>query len=68
MDWAYLRQIMKIFFGVCLLLVSAVVLIYNAFVLPGGYDVALGFLDLFLFLAGLLLTVFNAAKLPPQEK
>lgn len=68
MDWAYLRQIMKIFFGGCLLLLSAVLLIYNAFVLPGGYDFALGFLNLFVFLAGLLLTVFNVAKLPPQEK
>lgn len=63
MDWVYMRQIMRIFLGVCLLLASAGILLFNVFFVDSAYDHALGFLNLFVFLAGLFLTVFNAAKL-----
>lgn len=68
MDWKFFRQIIGIFFGVCLLLISAAILLYNLFMTPNGYEVALGFLNLFVFLAGLLLTVFNVANLPRDNE
>ena len=61
------RQLVKIFFGVCLILVSGGILLVNLFVLDTGFDVALGVLDLFLFLIGLMLVVFAAAELPKEE-
>ena len=45
----------RLFFGVFFLLLSAVVLLVNLFRMPGGYDWALGLLDLLTFLGGLLL-------------
>ena len=54
------KYIFRIFFGVCLMLLSVGVLIYNAFLLTGGFDIALALLDLLLFVGGLLLTVFGA--------
>ncbi len=42
------------------LLLSAVVLLVNLFRMPGGYDWALGLLDLLTFLGGLLLLCFHA--------
>ena len=36
----------RLFFGVFFLLLSAVVLLVNLFRMPGGYDWALGLLDL----------------------
>ena len=47
-------------FGVFFLLLSAVVLLVNLFRMPGGYDWALGLLDLLTFLGGLLLLCFHA--------
>ena len=41
------------------LLLSAVVLLVNLFRMPGGYDWALGLLDLLTFLGGLLLLCFH---------
>ena len=38
----------------------AVVLLVNLFRMPGGYDWALGLLDLLTFLGGLLLLCFHA--------
>ncbi|MBO2527578.1 MAG: hypothetical protein CW335_05300 [Clostridiales bacterium] len=67
MDWKYFKQILKIFFGVCLILASAAILLYNAFFLKTGYDMALGLLDLCIFLSGLLLVIFTAAKLPSDR-
>lgn len=67
MDWKYFKQILKIFFGVCLILASGAILLYNVFFLKTGYDMALGLLDLVLFLSGLLLVVFTAAKLPSDR-
>ena len=67
MDWKYFKQLLKIFFGVCLILASIALFIYNAFYLETGYDVALGFINLLLFLPGLLLVVFSAAKLPADR-
>lgn len=61
------RQLVKIFFGVCLILVSGGILLVNLFVLDTGFDAALGVLDLFLFLIGLMLVVFAAAELPKEE-
>lgn len=61
------RQLVKIFFGVCLILISGGILLVNLFVLDTGFDVALGVLDLFLFLIGLMLVVFAAAELPKEE-
>ena len=43
----------RLFFGVFFLLLSAVVLLVNLFRMPGGYDWALGLLDLLTFLGGL---------------
>ena len=40
----------RLFFGVFFLLLSAVVLLVNLFRMPGGYDWALGLLDLLTFL------------------
>ena len=42
----------RLFFGVFFLLLSAVVLLVNLFRMPGGYDWALGLLDLLTFWAG----------------
>ncbi len=67
MDRHYFWMILKIFFGVCLLLASGAILLYNAFFLQSGYDSALGLLDLLIFLWGLLLVVFTAAKLPADR-
>lgn len=50
----------RLFFGVFFLLLSAVVLLVNLFRMPGGYDWALGLLDLLTFLGGLLLLCFRA--------
>ena len=61
------RQLVKIFFGVCLILISGGILLVNLFVLDTGFDVALGVLDLFLFLIGLMLVVFAAGELPKEE-
>ena len=52
----------RLFFGVFFLLLSAVVLLVNLFRMPGGYDWALGLLDLLTFLGGL------AAVLPRVTK
>lgn len=68
MDWKYFRQILKIFFGVCLILASGAILLYNVFYIKTGYDMALGLLDLALFLCGLLLVIFTAAKLPSDRE
>lgn len=67
MDWKYFKQILKIFFGICLILASAAIMLYNAFYLETGYDIALGLLDLCIFLSGLLLVIFTAAKLPSNR-
>ncbi len=67
MDWNYFKQLLRIFFGVCLLLVSGAIFIYNVFFLDTGYDIALGLLNLILFLSGLLLVIFAAAKLPSDR-
>ncbi len=67
MDWKYFRQILKIFFGVCMILASGAIFIYNAFFLETGYDISLGLLNLILFLPGLLLVIFTAAKLPSDR-
>lgn len=60
------KYILRIFFGVCLMLLSVGVLIYNVFLLTTGFDVALALLTLLLFAGGLLLTVFSAAALPSE--
>lgn len=67
MDGKYFKQILKIFFGVCLILISGAILVYNMFFLNTGYDMALGLLDLVVFLSGLLLVIFTAAKLPSDR-
>ena len=67
MDGKYFKQILKIFFGVCLLLASGAILLYNAFFIKTGYDMALGLLDLVVLLSGLLLVIFTAAKLPSNR-
>lgn len=64
---AMAKYIFRIFFGVCLMLLSVGLLIYNAFLLTGGFDIALALLDLLLFVGGLLLTVFGAAGLPSEQ-
>lgn len=67
MDWKYFKQILKIFFGVCLILASGAILLYNVFFVKTGYDMALGLLDLGIFLCGLLLVIFTGARLPANR-
>ena len=64
MDWKQIRQVLKVFFGVCLLLLSVLLLLLNAFFLSGGFDVSLLLLNVLTLLAGLLLTVFGITALP----
>ena len=59
-----MKQILKLFLGVCLLLLSGGILLYNLFLIPTGFDLSLGMLDLFIFFCGLFLTLFSLAKLP----
>ena len=68
MDRRYIKQVLKIFFGVCLLLLSAALLVFNLFLLSGGFDIALLLPNVLLFLAGLLLTVFGISFLPVEQK
>lgn len=62
------KYIFRIFFGVCLMLLSAGLLVYNLFLTTSGFDVPLALLDLLLFLGGLLLTVFAATALPSDQR
>ena len=64
MDEKQIRQVLKVFFGVCLLLLSVLLLLLNAFFLSGGFDVSLLLLNVLTLLAGLLMTVFGIAALP----
>lgn len=68
MDRRYIKQVLKVFFGVCLLLLSAALLVFNLFLLSGGFDIALLLPNVLLFLAGLLLTVFGISSLPAEQK
>ena len=68
MDRRYIKQVLKVFFGVCLLLLSAALLVFNLFLLSGGFDIALLLPNVLLFLAGLLLTVFGISSLPAAQK
>ena len=68
MNSSYFWNILKVFFGVCLLLLSIAVFLYNMFLTPKGFEAGLGFVDLFIFLSGLFLTVFSAAKLPSNNQ
>ncbi len=67
MERSYIKQILKIFFGICLLLVSAGLFLYNLFLAPGGFDIALLLLNVLLLLGGLLLTVFGISALPTEQ-
>lgn len=62
-----MKQILKIFFGVCLILLSGILLLYNLFLIPTEFDPALGVLNLFFFLCGLLLTVSGTEKLHREK-
>ena len=62
------KYIFRIFFGVCLILLSAGLLIYNVFLLTTGFDIALVPLNLLLLVGGVLLTVFSAAALPSEQR
>lgn len=68
MDWKYFKQILRIFFGVCLMLVGVGVLFYNLFLLTTGFDAGLALLDLLIFLGGLLLTVYGISALPGDQR
>lgn len=68
MDRRYIKQVLKVFFGVCLLLLSAALLVFNLFLLSGGFDIALLLPNVLLFLAGLLLTMFGISSLPAEQK
>ena len=67
MDGKQIRQVLKVFFGVCLLLLSVLLLLLNAFFLSGGFDVSLLLLNVLALLAGLLMTVFGIAALPTSR-
>ncbi len=62
------KYIFRIFFGICLILLSAGMLIYNVFLLTTGFDIALVPLNLLLLVGGVLLTVFSAAALPSEQR
>lgn len=68
MDRRYIKQVLKVFFGVCLLLLSAALLVFNLFLLSSGFDIALLLPNVLLFLAGLLLTMFGISSLPAEQK
>ena len=67
MDGKQIRQVLKVFFGVCLLLLSVLLLLLNAFFLSGGFDVSLLLLNVLALFAGLLLTVLGIAALPTSR-
>lgn len=67
MGWCYIKQVIKIFFGICLLLVGAGLLLLNLFFLSDGFDTALLLLNVLILLAGLLLTVFGITALPQED-
>ena len=62
------KYIFRIFFGICLILLSTGMLIYNVFLLTTGFDIALVPLNLLLLVGGVLLTVFSAAALPSEQR
>ena len=68
MDRRYVKQILKVFFGVCLLLLSVALLLLNLFLLSDGFDTALLLPNVLLFFAGLLLTVFGISAMPLEQK
>ncbi len=68
MQKSYGKEYCRIFFGVLLILASAFLLLYNALIQKASFDMALGLIDLMLFLAGLLLTIFGLAALPEDKK
>lgn len=61
------KLIVRIFFGICLMLASAGLLVFNLFLLASGFDVSLALLDLLFFISGLLLTVFSVTALPSER-
>lgn len=68
LDWKYFKQILRIFFGVCLMLVGVVVMFYNLFMLATGFDAGLALLGLLIFLGGLLLTIYSVSALPGDRQ
>lgn len=68
MDWKYFKQVLRIFFGVCLMLVGVVIMFYNLFMLATGFDAGLALLDLLIFLGGLLLMVYGISALPGDRQ
>ena len=44
-----------------------ILLLFNIFLLKGGFDVSLLLLNVLLFFAGLLLTVFGISALPAEH-
>ena len=66
MDRRYIKQVLKVFFGMCMLLISVVLLLFNLFLLD--FDIALLLPNALLFLAGLLLTVFGISSLPAEKE
>ena len=67
MGWCYIKQVIKIFLGICLLLLGTGVLLFNLFLASDGFDTALLLLNVLILLAGLLLTVFGITALPKEE-
>lgn len=68
MDWSYFRKLMRLLLGILLLLFSMGLFLYNPFLSPRPFDLGLGLLTLYLFVAGLLLTIFAAASLPSDRR
>lgn len=66
MDWNYFKQVMKIFFGILLLIFSSALLLMNLFVFDTGFDVSLCLLNLLLLLGGLLCILFGVSRLPDK--
>ena len=62
------KPVLRIVFGVLLLLLSAGILFFNLFLLKTGYEHGLGFLNLLLFFGGAMLTIKGVGTLPPKGK
>ena len=63
-----LRQLLKIFLGVCIVIASICLLFYNLLLSGADYDVPLGMINLILCVLGLVLIIFAANRLPRERK
>ncbi len=68
MDKNYIKQILRIFFGFCLLLTSVLIFFLDLFSGETGMDAGLMLLNSLLFFGGGFLTIFGIWALPAQKQ